>query len=133
VTSPNNFNLLFVQNPAVSPFSPTLGNSRFANFPAGPNPVYLNALGFTYDTWTLAYERDGIDQDGNGIIDQFTDGLDNNGTGANFLNGVDDVSERETTPPYPYPLRGVQIRIRILEPATRQVRQATVESDFIPE
>ncbi len=118
----------------VSPFQPTLGNSRFAGFPAGPSPAYQFTLGFTYDTWTLAYERDGIDQDGLMGIDQFTNGLDDNGIpGGNIFNGVDDISERETVPPYPYPLRGVQIRIRLIEPATRQVRQATVESDFIPE
>jgi hypothetical protein len=46
---------------------------------------------------------------------------------------VDDAGERETVPPYPYALRGVQVRIRVYEPQTRQVRQATVESDFIPE
>jgi hypothetical protein len=36
-------------------------------------------------------------------------------------------------PPYPYPLRGVQIRIRMYEPGTRQMRQATVIGDFISE
>jgi hypothetical protein len=127
--------LMTVPPPSISPYQPTLGNSRFANFPAiGPTPAYLPTIGFTYDTWTLAYERDGIDQDGLLGVDQFTNGLDDNGIpGSNLFNGVDDISERETTPPYPYPLRGVQVRIRLIEPATRQVRQATVESDFIPE
>jgi hypothetical protein len=46
---------------------------------------------------------------------------------------VDNAGERETAPPYPYPLRGVQVRIRILESNTHQVRQAIVESDLIPE
>jgi prepilin-type N-terminal cleavage/methylation domain-containing protein len=117
--------------------------SRFANYPS-TNPtlnaaqtlLYLNALGFTYDTWTLFYERDGINQDQAAEValgisqtaDEGSDGLDNDG-----INGVDDAGERETVPPYPYPLRGVQIRIRVLEPNTRQVRQATVEGDFIPE
>lgn len=101
-----------------------------------PTP-YQTTLGFTYDTWTLAYERDGLDQNGNGIIDEYSNGLDDNGIpggpAINLLNGVDDISERETAPPYPYPLRGIQVRIRVYEPNTRQARQATVESDFIPE
>jgi hypothetical protein len=115
----------------------------------------------TYDTWALDYERDGWDQDGDGkgpdqqwgragvdddgngvtddvsergwpgsddLVDEGTDGLDNDGK-----NGVDDVGERETSPPYPVPLRGIQVRIRAYEPHTRQVRQATVVADSIPE
>jgi hypothetical protein len=92
-------------------------------------------MGFTYDTWTLAYERDGINQDQDfdattmqPLIDDGNDGLDNNGVG-----GVDDASERETTPPYPHPLRGIQVRVRMYEPGTRQMRQATVIGDFISE
>jgi len=81
-----------------------------------------------YDTWSLSYERDGLDEDGDSLIDQGADGIDNNG-----LNGVDDVGERETSPPYPVPLRGIQVRIRILDRDTRQVRQMTVSTDFIPE
>jgi hypothetical protein len=49
------------------------------------------------------------------------------------VNGVDDPGERETSPPYPVPLRGIQVRIRVLEPNTRQMRQATVGADFIQE
>lgn len=81
-----------------------------------------------YDTWSYYYEHDGIDQDGVLGVDQGTNGIDDDSA-----NGVDDVGERETSPPYPVPLRGVQVRIRVLEPETRQVRQATVVKDFIPE
>jgi hypothetical protein len=31
------------------------------------------------------------------------------------------------------PLRGVQIRIRVYEPDSRQVRQVTINGDFLPE
>lgn len=82
----------------------------------------------TYDTWSLSYEQDGIDQDGNSVVDQGTNGFDDDG-----VNGVDDVGERETSPPYPVPLRGIQVRLRIIDRDTRQVRQMTVTSDFIPE
>jgi hypothetical protein len=76
----------------------------------------------------MYYEHDGEDQDNTLGADQGTNGIDDNGA-----NGVDDVGERETSPPYPVPLRGIQVRIRILDRDTRQVRQMTVSSDFIPE
>ena len=66
------------------------------------------------------------------LIDEGTDGLDTAEKGA-FINGVDDLNERETSPPYPSPLRGIQIIIRTLDPDSRQVRQITVTSDFTPE
>jgi len=56
------------------------------------------------------------------------DGLDNNGDGV-----VDDPGERATAVPYAYPLRGLQIRIRVYDPDTRQVRQSSVVAEFVPE
>jgi hypothetical protein len=84
--------------------------------------------GSVYDTWATFYEHDGLDQDGNGIVDQSTNGVDDDDA-----NGVDDPGERETSPPYPVPLRSVQVRLRIIDPDSRQVRQVTVTSDFTPE
>ncbi len=82
----------------------------------------------TYDTWTLRYESDGVNQDGDAVTDEGTDGLDNDG-----MNGVDDVGERETSAPYILPLRGIQVRIRMIDHDSRQNRQATVTSGFTPE
>lgn len=65
-------------------------------------------------------------------------------------NGVDDDKNRqvdEVSSPTPNPLqdegaqpqlpnlhlRGIQVRIRLYEPGTRQTRQATVVADFVPE
>lgn len=101
-----------------------------------PPPVnYLNNFGYnsypfgaTYDTWSVSYERDGIDQLGTGSYDLQTNGVDDNGDGV-----VDDVGERETVPPYSQPLRGLRVRIRMYEPSSRQIRQATVETDFLRE
>src|SRR6185369_14133857 len=108
--------------PWNSPFVSSMGLSATG---------YRGILGFTYDTWTLQYERDGINQDGDNdpitsipLIDEGTDGLDNPERNPNpppappiiYLNGVDDVGERETVPPYSQPLRGIQIRIRMYEP-----------------
>ncbi len=104
-----------------------------------------------YDTWAYDYERDGVDQnqnmelnaanlrfpdgidnDSDGLIDEFldegTDGLDNDTN-----NGVDDVNERETSPPYPVPLRAIRAVFRMLDPDTRQVRETSVVADFVPE
>jgi len=83
----------------------------------------------TYCTWSTHYEANGIDEDdgGSGPFDEGTDGLDND---ANSL--VDDAAEQETSPPYPYPLRGLEVRIRVYEPSSRQVRQVTVRHTFVP-
>lgn len=82
-----------------------------------------------YDTWSTSYESDGINQDsaGDSVIDEGTNGFDDDGT-----NGVDDPGERETSPPYPYPLRGIQLKIRTFDPSSRQIREVTVVHDFLP-
>ncbi len=82
----------------------------------------------TYDTWTPFYESDGIDQDGDGNVDQGTDGLD-----TDNANGVDDTAERETLPPYPYPIRGLKVSIRAIEKGTKQVQQTSIIQSFVPE
>ncbi len=120
-----------------------------------PNRPFSQPSGqISYDTWSTHYEANGINEDAaptssvvpllpeemlDPFIDEATDGLDTDEyvnissatIGRQF--GVDDVGERETSPPYPIPLRGIQVRIRLYEPDSRQVRQATVTSDFTPE
>jgi type II secretory pathway pseudopilin PulG len=87
-----------------------------------------------YDTWSLSYEQDGLDQDGMWFGDTLGPDQGSNGIDDDpFTNGVDDVGERETSPPYPVPLRGIQVRMRIIDRDSRQVRQMTVSSDFVPE
>lgn len=88
-----------------------------------------------YDTWPDVYERDGFQQSQGriilpptGTVDPGTDGFDNNG-----LDGPDDNGERETAPPYPFKLRGIQITIRAYEHDTRQVKQNSVSANFVPE
>ncbi|MFN0018223.1 MAG: type II secretion system protein J [Pirellulaceae bacterium] len=62
-----------------------------------------------------------------------------NGIDDDGQNGVDDASEVAWSlpggvlTPAPTTLRGIEVRIRMYEPGTRQTRQATVGTDFIPE
>ncbi|MBM4093938.1 MAG: prepilin-type N-terminal cleavage/methylation domain-containing protein [Planctomycetes bacterium] len=112
--------------PAASLFSgpPSLRSA------VGTAPLIWGTPSFssTYDTWSLYYEHNGVDEDGDGLVDEGTNGFDDDG-----INGVDDVGERETAPPYPVPLRGIQVRLRIIDNDSRQVRQVTVTTNFIPE
>jgi type II secretory pathway pseudopilin PulG len=105
---------------------------------------FFRGVPATYDTWTTYYETDGIDQnnlDGDGDIftgaDQGTNGLDdqafydhdNNPLTVPVLmtiNGPDDPMESETSPPYPYVLKGVQVKMRVYEPESRQIRETSV-------
>jgi type II secretory pathway pseudopilin PulG len=134
----------------------TIDNNLFTNF-GYPRPYFADApswppsitnttgqllyidndhIGITYDTWSLSYERDGVFQ-----LNSFTSygptaarmDMQTNGLDDDLANGVDDAAERETVPPYSQPLRGLQVKIRLYEPGTRQVRQATVAQDFITE
>lgn len=105
------------------------------------------AMPAVFDTWSIHYESDGLDQDGDGVVDEGSDGVDNlydpaadpDGTfhpptaDPNLLStgGVDDETERETAPPYDVHLRGIQIKIRVFERDTRQIRELTVLQDFV--
>ncbi len=89
----------------------------------------LCGLASVYCTWSTHYEQNAIDDDRDGIVDNYTNGLDDPGSDP----GVDDPSERETVPPYPVPLRGVQITIRAFEPDTRQIREVTITHEFLLE
>ena len=80
-----------------------------------------------YDTGSLHYESNGVDEDNDGSTDEGADGVDSNGDGV-----IDDAGERETSPPYPVALRGIEVRIRCYEPQSRQVRQVTVRHTFVP-
>ncbi|MBI1901426.1 MAG: type II secretion system protein [Planctomycetia bacterium] len=87
-----------------------------------------NVTPAVYCTGDTSKESDGVDQDGDGMIDEGTDGVDN---GPPYFGGVDDASEMEAPPPYPHPLRSIRIRIRMFEPDSRHVREVSVEQDFI--
>lgn len=106
---------------ALPPNSPAAVKSLLA-----PQGSFLYS---TYDTWSFHYEHDGVQQTTFGP-DKGTNGLDDN---AMANPGVDDMSERETSPPYPYPLRGLRVKIRVYESTSKQVRETTIVQSFVPE
>jgi hypothetical protein len=123
------------------------------NSPIGRRCLLAPTVAFpysTYDTWSFHYEHDGIRQpthlvdymprdwrQGDGPPDPGTNGIDDNDStkmaGGAAFPGVDDITERETYPPYPYPLRGLRATIRVYEPTSKQVREVTVVESFVPE
>ena len=111
-----------------TPF-PSTGTAPFTS--RGVRAANSTSLGIltnpTYDTWSTHYESNGLNEDQDAVVDEAVNGQDDN---AN--NVVDDPAERETSPPYPVALRGLEIRIRVYEPSSRQVRQTTVRQTFVP-
>jgi hypothetical protein len=108
------------------------------NFHLNPHPRSQLTIP-TWDTWPFYYEQDGKDQDDNPATemdrDEGINGIDDPvmHNDADTRDGVvDDPAERETSPPYPYPLRGIQVRVRVVDPESQQIRQVTMCSDFVP-
>ena len=103
--------------------------------PTANSPVYAGMLAqnrgvpdyATYDTWSAGYKL-GFTGGSMASVPAGINGFDNDGA-----NGVDDPNELQTSPPYPVPLRGMQIHIRVYEPSSRQVREVTVAESFLPD
>jgi prepilin-type N-terminal cleavage/methylation domain-containing protein len=115
--------------------------------------VHLAPGYVAYDTWSFHYENNGVNEDGDltttgdPLVDEGTNGLDDLGVyhdpnpapppltimQEEIRLGPDDVGERETRPPYDKPLRGVQGILRLYERDSRQIRQVTVNQNFVPE
>jgi hypothetical protein len=74
-----------------------------------------------YDTWSTTYLGtiwdNGLDANSTGIVDSYA--------GITNANGG-------SLPPYPVPLRGIQVKIRVFEPDSKQIREVTVVQDFLP-
>lgn len=129
-------------NGVVSP--PVFLGTPFSHPGRLRDPAGNNRLPLVYDTWSFHYEHDGIDQFGDGNFDLGTNGFDDDGDGVvddgpnvdldgdGVFTGPAELGEMETTPPYPVPLRGIQVKIRTFEPDSRQVREVTVIVDFLP-
>lgn len=119
-------------------------NSLYRSGKLATNGNTVAILQPTFDTFTTHYERDGYQQirltgsegtrwsgPGGAAVDLGRDGLDSPGIyggGAGTLQqlGADDIGERETLPPFMATPKAVQISIRLGNPVTRQVEQASV-------
>jgi hypothetical protein len=64
----------------------------------------------TYDTWTTFYATNNQDDDG--------------------VGGVTPAAENAERAPYRQPLGGIQVIIRLYDPETKTVRQATISQSF---
>ena len=79
-----------------------------------------------YDTFSTHYEVIGA-----GSTPAPISGFDTNGNGV--VNDYGTGGENTTLPPYPMPLRAIQVKIRTFEPDSNQVREMTVEQSFLPQ
>ncbi len=119
-------------NYGASYFNPTSGHPTYFSGPSYGlgNLSSLAASSSTsnyatYDLWSLGYEYYVGTIAGN-KNSQAANGFDDLGSG-----GVDNPNERLTCPPYPVPLRGMQVKIRVFEPTTQNVREVTVAETFM--
>ncbi len=85
-----------------------------------------------YDTFSTSYEQ--TRPPGGGSPGQVANGFDNDGDGVvGDINYTDPTKgDNQTAPPYPAPLRGIQVKIRVFEPDSRSIREVTVVQDFLP-
>ncbi|MEN6450962.1 MAG: prepilin-type N-terminal cleavage/methylation domain-containing protein [Thermoguttaceae bacterium] len=102
--------------------------SRFSHF-GHPNSHLLGTANTakTYDTWSTHYETVGTGLMGD-LPGRALNGLDDTGGGV-----VDSDADKLTSPPYPCPLRSVQVKIRTFEPDSKQIRETTIVQDFLPQ
>ncbi|TWT43225.1 type II secretion system protein [Botrimarina hoheduenensis] len=113
-----------------------------------PGVPAMHTLYPTYDTWSQHYEQNGVNEDRDNQTDESIDGFESPGMYPVDTNdagliadayalatalGPDDSGERETRPPYDASLRGVQVRVRVYERDSRQVRESIVRESFVPE
>jgi hypothetical protein len=114
---------------AASEAFPPVGQTAFQSAGCRVSDAPGNAVlpVASYDTWSRHYEFNGVDDDHDGIIDEASNGIDANEDGWPEATG-----DTETMPPYPLPLRGLEIRLRCYEPISKQIRQLTIRHAFTP-
>jgi hypothetical protein len=92
-----------------------------------------------YDTWSTHYENVGLaglsypnQYPAGGFPGRGVNGFDDDKLGDPGYGIVDDDGEKITSPPYLSPLRGIQVKIRVFEPDSRQIYTKTIVQDFLP-
>jgi type II secretory pathway pseudopilin PulG len=89
------------------------------------------ALARIYDSGCFSYANElgnsqatnGLDDSGSGVVDALSEYYMTTGPYKGLAPGVS---------PYPVPLRGIQVTIRCFEPDSKQIREITIEHDFLP-
>ncbi len=90
-----------------APYANFMAEEPAANYWASIMTMYENmAGGPTYTTWTGDFERDGLDNDGDGFLDEGADGVPQ----GNAVPGV--RNDRDSAPPYGHPLTSLQVTLR---------------------
>lgn len=118
------------------------GEGALAGYPVtitgGGITPYVVPRPCVYDTWSTHYEFDGMDNDGDKVIDELHNGADDNNNtlidepNAYNKEGEPESGEQDAPPPYRSPLRGIKITIRVMEQESKQVREVTVVQEFVP-
>lgn len=105
-----------------------------AQLNGGRGVCRINGVKSLYDNSLPGDDSTNLSESWRTTIDMGTDGIDNNISiifnGVN-LTGVDDPSEMETSAPFPTPLRGLKISVRMEDPTTRQVKQMSATKEFV--
>jgi hypothetical protein len=125
------------------------GISTFSGLGMTMSGLYASDLtqARVYDTWSSHYENaiynpnsnlktatpNQPDPNNTGLVPgRGSNGFDDDLPGNPGYGIVDDAGEIHVPPPYPAPLRGIQVKIRVFEPDSRQIREMTVIQDFLP-
>ena len=98
------------------------GTTCFAN----SGTIQYGLLPCVYDTWTDAYENDAT---GNvlGANSQSIFGL---GRADGIIDIMEHVDQWRCPPPYNAPLTGIQIKIRVFDSDTNNIREVTIRRNF---
>jgi len=88
------YNYFVAEQPANNYWNQLMG--RYEAYAGGP----------TYTTWTSDFEKDGLDNDGDGLVDEGADGVPH----GNALSGV--RQDRDSAPPYSQPITSIQVTLR---------------------
>jgi hypothetical protein len=117
-----------------SPFSgPGNAGCPLQGTPGGSTTPYCSV----YDTWCSRFQNYYLGNTqvnpvsgstSNPVVDKSYNGFDNDNDGV-----VNDANEKVIFPPYAASLRGIQVKIRVFEPDSRQVREVTVTQSFLNE
>jgi hypothetical protein len=134
-----------------NPLPPAVPTPAFYNL-GNPKSLLNTGSARVYDSGCFSYENEGIynfNNTGNPVSvpptsSSYPPGL-GQGTAGNYTNGLVDQNNSDpgygvvgnpdlliTSPPYPVALRGIQVKIRCFEPDSRQIREVTIEQDFLP-